>query len=90
MVVAESAEEAGIDPSVFAADEMTCAVAENELRSSERRAREHHVTGTPGWLMNDGQLIVGLRSRAFFITLGQALRSGRHQTHEASTGRPDR
>jgi predicted DsbA family dithiol-disulfide isomerase len=54
VVVAESAEEAGIDPSVFAADEMTCAVAENELRSSERRAREHHVTGTPSWLMNDG------------------------------------
>jgi len=49
VVVAESAEEAGIDPSVFAAN-MTCAVAENELRSSERRAREHHVTGTPaGW-----------------------------------------
>jgi hypothetical protein len=40
--------------------------------------------------VNDGQFIVGLRSRAFFIALGQALRSGRHQTHEASTGRPDR
>ena len=90
MVVAESAEEAGIYPSIFAAYEMTCAVAENELRSSERRAREHHVTATPSWLVNDGQLIVGLRSRAFFMALGHALRGGRHQTPKASTGRPDR
>jgi predicted DsbA family dithiol-disulfide isomerase len=88
-VIAGCAEDAGVDPSVFA-NEMASSVAENEMRHTEWRAREHHVTGVPSWLVNDDQLIVGLRSRAFFIALGHALSSGDHRSDHASTGRPDR
>jgi predicted DsbA family dithiol-disulfide isomerase len=88
-VIAECAENLGIDPSAFT-DEMTSGVAEDELRYGERRAREHHVTGTPSWLVNDDQLIVGLRSRVFFFALGHSLSSANHGTDRASTGWPDR
>jgi predicted DsbA family dithiol-disulfide isomerase len=88
-VIAGCAEDGGIDPFVFT-DEATSGVVENELRYGVRRAREHHVTGTPSWLVNDEQLIVGLRSRAFFFALGHTLSSTNHRTDQASTGRPDR
>jgi predicted DsbA family dithiol-disulfide isomerase len=63
-------------------------VIENELRYTERRAREHHVTGIPNWLVNDEQLVVGPRSRTFFMTVGHALSSTNHEKDQASTGRP--
>jgi predicted DsbA family dithiol-disulfide isomerase len=88
-VIAECAEHAGIDPTAFT-DETTSGVAENELRYGERRAREHHITATPSWLVNDERLIVGLRSRAFFFALGHTLSSTNHGTDHAPTGRPSR
>jgi predicted DsbA family dithiol-disulfide isomerase len=89
VVIAESAESVGVDPYVLD-DEMASAAAENELRYSERRAREHHVNGTPSWVVNDDQLIVGLRSREFFIALGQTLGSPDQETDQPSIERRDR
>ena len=88
-VIAECAEDAAIDASAFT-DEMTSGVAKNELCYGEKRAREYHVTATPSWLVNDDQLIVGLRSRAFFFALGHTLTSTNHRTDQASSERSDR
>jgi predicted DsbA family dithiol-disulfide isomerase len=89
VVIAECAESIGVGPSALD-DEMASAAAENELRYSERRAREHHVDGTPSWVVHDNQLIVGLSSRAFFTALGQNLASPDLETDQASAGRRDR
>ena len=83
-VIAACAQEVGIDPSVFDG-QMASGAAENELRDAEARARGHHVTGTPSWLV-DGRLIVGLRPRAFFIALGSTLSSEGGRTDDAATG----
>jgi predicted DsbA family dithiol-disulfide isomerase len=85
-VIAECAEDEGIDPSALN-DDTTVAVAENELHCSESRAREHHVAATPSWLVNPDQLITGLRTRAFFTALGRALSSANNQADQASVGR---
>jgi predicted DsbA family dithiol-disulfide isomerase len=73
-VIAECADDSGIDPFIFKY-EMTSGIADNELRYADALAREHHVTATPSWLVNDGQLIVGLQPRAFFMALGHTLSS---------------
>jgi predicted DsbA family dithiol-disulfide isomerase len=65
------AEGAGV--AAFVLNQTTSWAAEVELRDAERPASAHHVPGTPSWLADD-QLIVGLRSRAFFSTLGRTLR----------------
>jgi predicted DsbA family dithiol-disulfide isomerase len=88
-VIAECAEDASVDPSAVTA-ETTSALAEDELRYAERRAHEHHVTGTPSWLVNDELLIVGLRSRGFFTALGHTLSNASDVADQVTTGRPDR
>jgi predicted DsbA family dithiol-disulfide isomerase len=54
---------------------MTSGIADNELRFAEQQAHEHHVLATPSWVVNDDQLIAGLRPRAFFIALSHVLSS---------------
>lgn len=78
-VITTCAEAVGVEPYTFKYS-MTSGIADNELRFAELQAREHHVLATPSWVVPDGQLIAGLRPRAFFIELSQALRSadGRH------------
>jgi predicted DsbA family dithiol-disulfide isomerase len=48
-------------------------IAGNELRFAEAKAREHHVTATPSWLVSGHKLISGLRPRAFFVALSLSL-----------------
>jgi predicted DsbA family dithiol-disulfide isomerase len=72
-VIAKCADDLGLDPFLFKYL-MTSGIADNELRYAETQARDHHVTATPSWLVND-QLLVGLRPRAYFITLSHTLSS---------------
>jgi predicted DsbA family dithiol-disulfide isomerase len=73
-VIAQCAQAVGVEPFTFQYS-MTSGIADNELRFSEEQAREHHVLATPSWVVNNDQLIAGLRPRAFFIALGHALSS---------------
>ena len=70
-VITKCAVDVGIDPSTFESP-MTSGVADDRLRHAEAEAREHRVDATPSWLV-ENQLVVGLRPRAFFVTLAQAL-----------------
>jgi predicted DsbA family dithiol-disulfide isomerase len=71
-VVARCAEAVGVEPFTFQYS-MTSGIADNELCFSEEQARVRHVRATPSWVVNDDQLIAGLRPRAFFIALGHTL-----------------
>jgi predicted DsbA family dithiol-disulfide isomerase len=71
-VIAQCAEAVGVEPNAFKYS-ITAGIADNELRFAETRAREHHVTATPSWLVNGDQLIAGLRPRAFFVALSRTL-----------------
>ena len=62
-VIAECAEAVGVEPFAFRYS-MTSGIADNELRFAEEQARRHHVLATPSWVVNDDQLIAGLRPRA--------------------------
>jgi predicted DsbA family dithiol-disulfide isomerase len=76
-VIAQCAEAVGVEPFAFQYS-MTSQIADNELRFGEEQAREHHVLTTPSWVVNNDQLIAGLRPRAFFVALGHALSSADH------------
>jgi hypothetical protein len=52
---------------------MTSGIADNELRFAEAQAKARHIVATPVWLVNDEQVIAGLRPRAYFMALGSAL-----------------
>ena len=54
-VITGCADEAGIDSFVFK-HEMTSGMADNELRLAEALAAEHHISGTPSWLVGDESL----------------------------------
>ena len=76
-VIAQCAEAVGVEPFAFRYS-MTSGIADNELRFAEEQAREHHVLATPSWVVNNDQLIAGLRPRAFFIALSHILNSADH------------
>jgi predicted DsbA family dithiol-disulfide isomerase len=76
-VIARCAEAVGVEPFAFQYS-MASGIADNELRFAEEQARQHHVLSTPSWVVNNDQLIVGLRSRAFFIALSHTLSSADH------------
>jgi predicted DsbA family dithiol-disulfide isomerase len=73
-VIGTCAEDAGVDPFTFEYS-MTSGIADNELRFAETQARNHHITVVPSWLVNEDQLIVGLRPRAFFVALSRTIES---------------
>lgn len=81
-VIAGCADEARIDSFVFK-HEMTSGVADNELRFAEALPAEHHISGTPSWLVGD-RVIVGLRPRAFFIALSRTLTSRSRPGHSTT------
>jgi predicted DsbA family dithiol-disulfide isomerase len=84
-VIAGCAQAVGVEPYTFNYS-MTSGIADNELRFAEQQAREHDVQATPSWVVNDDQLIAGLRPRPFFVALGQAL-SGATEHDDASVDR---
>jgi predicted DsbA family dithiol-disulfide isomerase len=53
------------------------------LRFAEALAAEHHISGTPSWLVGD-RVIVGLRPRAFFIALSRTLTSRSRPGHSST------
>jgi hypothetical protein len=60
-VIADCADDVDVDP--FAFDyEMTCGVADNELRYAEAQDQEHDINATASWLAGD-QVAVGPRPR---------------------------
>jgi predicted DsbA family dithiol-disulfide isomerase len=71
-VITKCAQDAGIEPIAFRYS-ITSGIADNELRFAEHRAREHHVTAAPSWLVHGDQLLVGLRPRGFFMALSRIL-----------------
>ncbi|MGX7681744.1 DsbA family oxidoreductase [Jatrophihabitans sp. DSM 45814] len=71
-VITQCAQDVGVEPFAFKYS-ITAGIADNELRFAESRAREHHVTAPPSWLVNGDELIAGLRPRAFFIALARTL-----------------
>jgi predicted DsbA family dithiol-disulfide isomerase len=77
-VIAKCAEQVGVEPNTFEYS-MTSGIADNELRFAETQAHEHHVEATPSWLVNDEQLIAGLRPRAFFLALARTLSQADHR-----------
>jgi predicted DsbA family dithiol-disulfide isomerase len=66
-VIARCAGDSDIDPFIFE-HQMTSGLADNELEYAEAQGRLYQVTATPTWLV-DGQLLVGLQSRPYFIAL---------------------
>lgn len=70
-VIAKCAADLGIDPSIFK-HLMESGIADDELHYAEAQAREHRVSATPSWLV-DNHLVVGLQPRAFFVGLSRRL-----------------
>jgi predicted DsbA family dithiol-disulfide isomerase len=73
-VIARCADAVGVEPFTFQYS-MTSGIADNELRFAEEQAREHHVLAVPSWVVDDDQVIAGLRPRAFFTALSHTLSS---------------
>jgi hypothetical protein len=59
-------------------------VADNELRFAEAQAAEHHISGTPSWLVGDG--VSRVAAPGFFIALSRTLTS-RSRRGDSSTDR---
>jgi predicted DsbA family dithiol-disulfide isomerase len=84
-VIARCADDVGLEPFTFEYS-MTSGIADNELRFAEAQARERHIVATPAWLVNEDQVIAGLRPRAYFIALGRTL-TGDDRRHDATLDR---
>lgn len=50
-IIAKCADDTQLEPVAFRYS-MTSGIADNELRSTEAQARDHHITATPAWLLN--------------------------------------
>ena len=73
-VITGCADEAGIDSFVFKHEMATSGMADNELRLAEAHAAEHHISGTPSWLVGD-ESSSGCRHARYFMALSPTLTS---------------